>query len=1004
MKVEKLNRKVGSVLVIGGGIGGMQASLDLAESGFLTYLMDAAPSIGGNMAHLDKTFPTNDCAMCIISPKLVECGKHINIKIITCGEVRRIDGDAGNFEVTIARLPRYIEAEKCTGCGECAKHCPVTAIDTFNENLSNRKAAYILYPQAVPRVFIIDRERCIGCGLCEHMCLANAIKYDDREELERLKVGSIIAAPGFELFNAYQKPEYGYGHYTNVVTSFEMERMFSASGPYKGHVLRSSDGKFPEKIAWIQCVGSRDSSINREYCSSVCCTYATKQAILAKDHYRDNVSITIFYNDLRTFGKGFDQYYNAAVNKYGVRYIRSMISTIKETPREKNLLIKYVSDEGEVKEEEFNLVVLSMGLVPSASINKLAGCLNIELNEFGFSRTNQLQPGETSREGIYVTGVFESPKDIPETVMTASSAAALSSELLYEVRGTMITKKEYPQERDVTGEELRIGVFICRCGINIAGVVDVPAVVEYAKTLPQVFYAEENLYTCSTDTQANIRNAIIENNLNRVVVASCSPRTHESLFQETCKEAGLNKYLFEMANIRDQCSWVHASYPEKATEKAKDLVRMAVSRAATLEGLAEIPFDVKQKGLVVGGGLAGMNAALTLANQGYETHLIEKSDHLGGNALNLYYTLEEREPQRYLRDLINRTEGHERISVYKNANVLEYSGHVGNFTTLIEVNGKKLELEHGIVIIATGGVEYKPNEYLYGESDRVVTQVELESKLIREEDRFKSVKSVLMIQCVGSRDEEHPYCSRVCCSAALKNALRLKKINPDIVIYILYRDIRAYAFKELYYKKAREAGINFIRYSENKKPEVSLNNRRLKTIVFDQEMRADIGMETDLIVLSAAIRPHPENEKLATTFKLPLTPEGFFLEAHMKLRPLDFANTGMFLCGLAHSPKFIDESIAQAKGAASRAATILSQRQMLVGGAVSVVDGEQCAACLTCVRVCPYDLPVINAEGVAEIEAASCHGCGICASACPRKAIQVQHYKDEQILSKCVAL
>jgi len=1004
VEIEKLNGKVGSVLVIGGGIGGMQASLDLADSGFLTYLMDAAPSIGGNMAHLDKTFPTNDCSMCIISPKLVECGKHTNIKIITYRELRSVDGESGNFEVTIARLPRYIDVEKCTGCGECAKHCPVTAIDPFNENLSDRKAAYILYPQAVPRSFIIDREICIGCGLCEHMCLANAIKYDDKEELERIKVGSIIAAPGFELFNAYQKPEYGYGHYINVVTSFEMERMFSASGPYKGHVLRPYDGEFPRKIAWIQCVGSRDSSINRDYCSSVCCTYATKQAILAKDHYRDNVNTTIFYNDLRTFGKGFDHYYNAAVNKYGVSYIRSMISTIKETPREKNLLIKYVSDQGEIKEEEFNLVVLSMGLAPPASINKLAGCLNIELDEFGFSRPPQLKPGETSREGIYVAGVFESPKDIPETVMTASSAAALSSELLHEVRGTMITKKEYPQERDITGEDLRVGVFICRCGINIAAVVDVPAVVEYAKTLPQVVYAEENLYTCSTDTQTNIRKAIIENNLNRVVVASCSPRTHEPLFQETCKEAGLNKYLFEMANIRDQCSWVHATHPKEATEKAKDLVRMAVSRAATLEALTEIPFDVKQKGLVIGGGLAGMTAALTLANQGYDTHLIEESDHLGGNTLNLYYTLEGVEPQNYLKDLIDRVERHERINVYKNANVLKYSGHVGNFTTTMEVDGKKLELEHGIVIIATGGVEYKPNEYCYGESDQVITQVELESELIREEDKFKSIKNVVMIQCVGSRDEEHPYCSRVCCSAALKNALRLKMINPDINIYILYRDIRAYAFKELYYKRAREAGINFIRYNEDKKPEVSLDNGRLKVIVFDQEMRADIEIKTDLIILSAAIRPHPENERVATTFKLPLTPEGFFLEAHMKLRPLDFANSGMFLCGLAHSPKFIDESIAQAKGSASRAATILSQKQMWVGGAISVVDGERCAACLTCVRVCPYNVPVINAEGVAEIEAASCQGCGICASACPRKAIQLQHYKDEQILSKCVAL
>ena len=999
-----MNKRVGSVLVIGGGIGGMQASLDLAESGFLTYLMDAAPSIGGNMAHLDKTFPTNDCAMCIISPKLVECGKHINIRIITHGELRRVEGDAGNFEVTIARLPRYVDVEKCTGCGECAKHCPVAAIDPFNENLSSRKAAYILYPQAVPKAFIIDRDKCIGCGLCEKVCLANAIKYDDKEELERIKVGSIIAAPGFELFNAFQKPEYGYGQHANVVTSFEMERMFSASGPYKGHVLRPCDGIFPGKIAWIQCVGSRDSSVNREYCSSVCCTYATKQAILAKDHYRDHVDTAIFYNDLRTFGKGFDQYYNAAVDKYGVRYIKSMISTIKETPRERNLLIKYVSDQGEIKEEEFNLVVLSMGLVPSASISELARCLNIELNEFGFSRPPQLKPGETSREGIYVAGAFESPKDIPETVMTASSAAALSSELLHEVRGTMITKKEYPQERDVTGEELRIGVFVCRCGINIAGVVDVPAVVEYAKTLPRVVYVEENLYTCSTDTQAKIREAIIENNLNLIMVASCSPRTHEPLFQDTMREAGLNKYLFEMANIRDQCSWVHATHPEEATEKAKDLVKMAVARVATLEPLKEISFEVKQQALVIGGGLSGMVAALSLARQGFKVYLIEKTDQLGGNLRELHYTLEGATPQEYLDSLIKELEVSDKVTLYRNAEVIDCSGHVGNFKSRINCEGKEFELEHGVVIVATGGVEYKPEEYHYGKSDRVITQRELEEKIVSGNGELKGIEEIVMIQCVGSREQPNQYCSRVCCSQAVKNAIRLKEINPKVKISILYRDIRAYGFKELYYKKAREMGITFLRYEVEKKPEVAIDNGKVKVVVRDDLLSSSIQLRPDYLVLSAAIRPHPESEKLATTFKLPLTPDGFFLEAHMKLRPLDFANPGMFLCGLAHSPKFIDESIAQAKGAASRAATILSQKQMMVGGAISVVDGEQCAACLTCVRVCPYNVPVINAEGVAEIEAASCQGCGICASACPRSAIQVLHYKDEQILSKCVAL
>ncbi|MCD6353740.1 MAG: FAD-dependent oxidoreductase, partial [Proteobacteria bacterium] len=608
-------------------------------------------------------------------------------------------------------------------------------------------------------------------------------------------------------------------------------------------------------------------------------------------------------------------------------------------------------------------------------------------------------------KGIYVAGVFESPKDIPETVMTASNAAALSAELLSDVRGTMVTKKEYPAERDVSGEEPRIGVFVCRCGINIAGVVDVPAVMEYAKTLPRVCHAEENLYTCSTDTQVKIREAIKEHNLNRVVVASCSPRTHEPLFRDTCQEAALNKYLCEMTNIRDQCSWVHARYPEKATEKAKDLVRMAVSRAAELEPLTEIPFNVKQKGLVVGGGLAGMTAALGLANQGYETHLIEKSDHLGGNALNLQYTLEGIEPQKYLKDLINKVENHKLINVYKNANILEYSGHVGNFTTVIDLDGKREELEHGIVIIATGGVEYNPREYLYGNDDRVMTQVELEQKLAKREDEFKQAKNLVMIQCVGSRDEDHPYCSRVCCSAAIKNSLKLKEINPDLNIFILYRDVRTYSFKELYYKKARETGVKFIRYKEDKKPEILVTDKgTLKANVFDENIITEVQIEPDFVVLSAAIRPNPDGENAAQVYKLSYDPDGFFMEAHMKLRPLDFTNVGMFLCGLAHSPKFAEESISQAKGAVSRACTILSKAQMMVGGVVAEVDADRCVACLTCVRVCPYGVPRINEEGVAEIAPAACQGCGSCASACPRKAIQLNHYKDEQIMSKCDVL
>jgi heterodisulfide reductase subunit A-like polyferredoxin len=856
---------------------------------------------------------------------------------------------------------------------------------------------------------IEEAKRCMNCGYCceclqcVEACKAEAIDHEMAEKEVELNVGSLILAPGFDKFDPELRGEYGYGRLKNVVTSLEFERLLSASGPFQGHILRRSDQKEPRRIAWIQCVGSRDSTCGRDYCSSVCCTYATKQAIITRDHY-PQMEATIFYNDLRTFGKGFDRYHESAVEKYGVKYTKSMISTIKELQQSNNLLISYISDAGEVKEEEFDMVVLSLGLVPSSGSRELIEVTSVDSNPFGFCDTHPFTPSQTSRPGIYVAGAIEEPRDIPETVMSASSAAALTAELLASERGKMIKEKEYPPEKDISGEPPRVGVFVCRCGTNIARVVEVSSVAEYAKNLPSVVYAEDNLYTCSTDTQRKIISAIEEHGINRVVVASCSPRTHEPLFQDTLRDVGLNKFLFEMANIRDQCSWVHATQPQKATEKAKDLVKMAVARAITLEPLKELSFEVKQQALVIGGGVSGMVAALSLAQQGFDVYLIEMTDTLGGNLKDIHYTLEGVAPGEYLNSLIKDLETNDKITVYKNAEVIDYSGHVGNFKSMVSSEGKEFELEHGVVIVAAGGMEYAPEEYHYGESEKVITQRELEEKIVRGTIGFKELKEVVMIQCVGSREQPNQYCSRVCCSQAIKNALKLKAISPEIKVSVLYRDIRSYSFKEIHYRKAREAGVNFLRYDMEAKPEVKEDNGKVTVVVKDDILDSSIQLAPDYLVLSAAIRPHPASERLATTFKLPRTPDGFFLEAHMKLRPLDFASSGMFLCGLAHSPKFIDESIAQAKGSASRAGTILSQQQMLVGGVVSVIDRERCAACLTCVRICPYNIPVITTEGVAEIEAVSCRGCGICASACPRSAIQVQHYMDEQIIKKCAAL
>ncbi len=891
------------------------------------------------------------------------------------------------------------------------KHEKKARLDAKNINLERRLSGFDeIVDTFTEEEAVKEAERCLDCGLCSEclqcvaVCQAKAIDHEMKEEEVELQVGSVVLAPGFEPFDARIKSEYGYGRMPNVVTSTEFERILSASGPFQGQVQRPSDGQHPVKIAWIQCVGSRDATCDHDYCSSVCCMYATKEAIIAREH-ESTIQPTIFYNDLRAFGKGFERYYESAKNKFGIRYVKGIPSGVKELQQSHNLLIECAGEDGVKVTEEFDMVVLSIGLQPSASTRELAEKLGIARDRFGFCQTEELAPNITSQDGIYVAGAFDAPMDIPESVMSASSAACLAAKEIAEARGTMVTEKEYPPEKDISEEEPRVGVFVCRCGSNIARVVDVPGVAEYASTLPHVVHAEENLYTCSTDTQDKIINAIKEQGLNRVVVASCSPRTHESLFQDTIREGCLNKFLFDMANIRDQCSWVHAAHMPEATDKAKGLVRMAVARVATLEPLHEHTAEVKRRGLVIGGGLSGMTAALEMAGQGYETVLVEREKQLGGNLKRIRYTADGADPQQLLASLIKQVEKEPKLTIYKGAEVKKVSGYLGNYTTEITTeSGEVVELEHGVVILATGGVEYKPIEYLYGQSDKVLTQLELEEKIAGDSDEAKKLNSVVMIQCVGSREEEHMYCSRICCTQAVNNALKLKELNPDAEVYVLYRDIRTYGMNELLYRQAREKGVTFIRYDVERKPEVGEEGGKLGISVYDEVLGAEIQLEPDLLVLSAAVRSQADAEEFASKLKLPLTQDGFYMEAHMKLRPLDFVNEGMYLCGLAHSPKSISESIVQARGAVSRAMTILSKPYLMVGGVVSVVDEDRCVACLTCVRSCPFDVPRINEEGVACIEAAACQGCGICASLCPRKAIKLQHYKDEQVTAKTAVL
>ncbi|MDH7484732.1 MAG: FAD-dependent oxidoreductase [Anaerolineae bacterium] len=1528
---------VGAVLVVGAGIGGMQAALDLAEAGLKVYLLDKAPAIGGVMAQLDKTFPTNDCAMCIMSPKLVDVGRHLNIELLTCADVERVEGEPGHFTVTVKQHPRYVDVAKCTGCGDCAAACPITRRDDFNCGLSERHAIYKLYPQAIPNAYaieklgtspcrdacpihqraqgyvalvaegryadayrtilqdnpfpsicgrvcnhccedacsrgkvdgpvnimalkrfvadwacehpeevaqakgqsairnpqsaiearvavigagpagltcaldlvrlgyavtvfealpvaggmmrvgvpgyrlppevvqreidaiiaegvelklnhrvedavalledydavfvavgahagitlpipgvdlpgvltatdflrqvalsadlrsaisdkrilvlgggnvavdaamtavrlgaawvgmaclesrekmpaheweildaqeegielfpsrtfqeitsrdgqvagvrcvevdfrgfvdgrpdfdtfpetehvipadvvifaigqrpdvsclgdevekargrfpVVDKEtlatsvpglfaggdvvtgtqfivdaiaaghraawaidlylqgrlagqstnlpiyqpahaplvelseaeaqarvargeaspalrherpkrpaaerrrdfrevygglteeaaraeaaRCLACGVCSEClqcvfaCQANAIDHSQVEQEVQLNVGAVLLVPGVEPLPGDIRPEFGYGRYPNVVTSLEFERMLSASGPFAGEVKRPSDGQHPRKVAWIQCVGSRDITCEQGYCSSVCCMYATKEAMIAREHDA-HIEPTIFYMDIRSFGKGFERYIEQAEREYGVRYVRSMVSAVKEAPGTHNLRLTYVTfedsegaetkDEGRgmkrpvPHEEEFDLVVLAVGLRPSADTVEMAHRLGIELNDYGFAEPELFTPGRTSRPGIFVAGAFAEPKDIPETVIEASCAAAQASALLAPARHTLTRMPEYPVERDVSDEPPRVGVFVCHCGINIGAVVDVPDVVEYARTLPDVVYAERNLYTCSQDTQERIVECIREQGLNRVIVASCTPRTHEPLFQDTLRQAGLNPHLFYLANIREQDAWVHRATPAIATAKAKDLVRMAVAKVRRLRPIQRGTFDVDHHALVIGGGLAGMTAALSIAGQGYPVYLVEREQQLGGNLRHIHVGLpvsgSRVNPQGLLHDTIEAVSANPLISVFTGAEVEEVSGYMGKFRSLLRLaDGKLQEVSHGAIVVATGAREITPTEYGYGELPGVLTQRELEGRIAEAvsnpQSAFRNPQSVVMIQCVGSRNETHPYCSRICCTEAIKNALEIKRLSPQSEVTILYRDIRSYGFKEELYREARRQGVVFLEYDKDRPPSVSeaasqrvgesasrqvvgsaedWQGRRwgeLQVEVAVQPENEVVTLPADLVVLSAGIEPNADNDALARLLKLPLNQDGFFLEAHMKLRPVDFAADGIYLAGLAHSPRFLEETIAQAQAAAIRAVTLLSKTELAATPIVASVNPRLCSACGLCVEVCPYDARVLEPGAPhAEVIEVLCQGCGACIVACPNKASQQKGFEFGQIFS-----
>ena len=940
---------------------------------------------------------------------MADAGRHPNIRILTNTEVVDIEGRPGAFTVTLQKHPRFVEEDLCTGCRTCQSFCPVLMPNPFDEGLGEARAISVWCPQAVPAVAYVERERCLHfqgkCGICLTVCKNNAVNFQQKRKRGKVNVGAIVITAGYEVFKPLKGP-YGYGEFKNVVTSIEYERITNSTGPTGGEILRRSDYRVPHKIAWIQCVGSRDLKFGRSYCSAFCCTYAIKQALVTKDHH-PNIETVIFHNDIRTFGKGFEDLFNRALSR-GVRFVRSRPPLLRENPENGNIIVSYV-DQDRLIREEFDMVVLSVGVVPAPGNRDLGRILGLEVNEHGFFEIPPFYPLEgADGKGIYVGGNSVFPMDIPDTICSSGAAAASAAELLASQRGSLAVKKQYPPERSVEGEEPRIGVFVCHCGTNIAGVVDVREVVQYVRGLKGVVYAENQLISCSNEGLRRITDLIKERGLNRVVVAACTPRTHEQIFREALREAGLNPYLLEMVNIREHCSWVHSMDKKEATEKAKELLRMAVSRARDLAPLKEPSLKVNPRALVLGGGLAGMTASLSLARQGFEVYLVERERELGGNLRHLHYTLGGGDPQKLLQNLRQRVEDEERIKLYLGYELSDFSGYVGNFkSVLVPVggDGDQVEIEHGALIIATGGKPLEPSEYHYGESERVLTQLELE-RMIATTGIPEGIRTVVMIQCVESRNEKRPYCSRICCGEAVKNGLKLKEMRPDLKVVVLYRDMRTYGFLEDYYRKAREKGVLFLPYDPERKPEVELEGDGFKVRWWMPTLGQDFELVADLLVLSVPVVPDG-NRELAQRLGLPSTGEGFFMEAHPKLRPVDFGTDGIFLCGMAHYPKYISETIAQAKTAALRAAVLLSQEEIRGSGAVCEVIEGLCIGCGACVEACAYGaIRLIEVKGgkKAQVNPVLCRGDGLCSARCPTGAIRLNHFTDEQIMDQVDAL